>query len=249
MKHGNIDGLLQSVLDLETARRGNVLEVDAAEGRRDQFDRLDDLAGVLSVEADREGVDAGELLEQHRLALHHRHRRLGPDVAEAEDRAAVGDDGDGVLLDRVLERLRAVGVDVLADPRHAGCVGHREVVARLQRVLVLDRDLAAAVHLHRAIDVVEDLGAAGRPDRPQDPLPVLAVAGVDRELAHPFSLAAGARNQIDSLELTPCLGDHSCQFPERLLPRVELDPDRDAVLSADGHSEHRIRFAVAARAS
>ena len=78
-------------------------------------DRLDDLLGVLGVEADREGVDLGELLEQHRLALHHRHRRLRADVAEPEHGAAVGDDGDGVLLDRVLEGLGAVGVDVLAD--------------------------------------------------------------------------------------------------------------------------------------
>ena len=52
----------------------------------------------------------GELLEQHRLALHHRHRRLGADVAEAEHGAAVGDDGDGVLLDRELEGLGAVVV-------------------------------------------------------------------------------------------------------------------------------------------
>ena len=177
----------------------------------------------------------GELLEQHRLALHHRHRRLGADVAEAEHGAAVGDDGDGVLLDRVLEGLGAVGVDVLADPGDARRVGHREVVARLQRVLVLDRDLAAAVHLHRAVDVVEDLGAAGRADRPQDPLPVLAVLGVDRELAHPLALAAGARHEVDALQLPARLGDRRGQFAQRLLPRVELDPDRDAVLGADGH--------------
>jgi hypothetical protein len=31
-------------------------------------------------------------------------------------------------------------------------------------------------------------------------------------------------------------------LPERLLPRVELDPDRDAVLGADGHGGYRIRF-------
>ena len=41
-------------------------------------------------------VDAAELLEQHRLALHDRHRGLGADVAEAEHRGAVGDDGHGV---------------------------------------------------------------------------------------------------------------------------------------------------------
>ena len=69
---------LQPVLDLEAARRRDVLEVDAAEAGRDALDGLDDLVGVLGVQADREGVDAGELLEEHRLALHDRHRRLGP---------------------------------------------------------------------------------------------------------------------------------------------------------------------------
>ena len=63
-----------------------------------------DLVGVVRVQADRERVDAGELLEQAALALHHRHRRTRSDVAEAEHRGAVGHDGDGVALDRVLER-------------------------------------------------------------------------------------------------------------------------------------------------
>ena len=64
---------------------------------------------------------------------------------------------------------------------------------------------------------------------------MLAIAGVDREFAHPFALAAGAGHEVDALQLAAGLGDRSGQFPERLLPRVELDPDRDAVLSADGH--------------
>ena len=74
---------LQPVLDLEAARGGDVLEVDAAEAGRDRLHRRDDLVDVLGVEADRERVDAAELLQQHRLALHHRHRRARADVAEA----------------------------------------------------------------------------------------------------------------------------------------------------------------------
>ncbi len=95
--------VLQALLDLEAARRRDVLEVDPAERRRDQLDRAHDLIGVRRVEADREGVDVGELLEQAALALHHRHRRERPDVAEPEHGGAVGDDRDRVALDRVLE--------------------------------------------------------------------------------------------------------------------------------------------------
>ena len=64
---------------------------------------------------------------------------------------------------------------------------------------------------------------------------MLAVLGVDRELAHPLALAAGARHEVDALQLPARLGDRRGQLAQRLLPRVELDPDRDAVLGADGH--------------
>ena len=77
-KTGMSSSLLQLLLDLEAARRGDVLEVDAAERGRDQLDGPHDLVGVGRVQADRERVDAGELLEQAALALHHRHRRAGP---------------------------------------------------------------------------------------------------------------------------------------------------------------------------
>src|SRR5215218_5530425 len=50
VEDGDVEGLLEPVLDLEAARGGDVLEVDAAEGRRHQFDRADDLVGVLGVE-------------------------------------------------------------------------------------------------------------------------------------------------------------------------------------------------------
>ena len=133
VEHRDIELRLEAILDLEAARRRDVLEVDAAEGRRDQLDVAHDLVGVGRVEADREGVDAGELLEQAALALHHRHRRARADVAEAEHRRAVGDDRHRVALDRVLEGLVLVFGDRLADARHARRVGHREVVARLQR--------------------------------------------------------------------------------------------------------------------
>ena len=43
-------------LDLEAARRRDVLEVDAAEGRRDARDGLDDLVDVGGAEHDRDGV-------------------------------------------------------------------------------------------------------------------------------------------------------------------------------------------------
>ena len=64
-------------------------------------------------------VDAAELLEQHRLALHHRHRGGRPDVAEAEHGGAVGDDGDRVGHPGVVPGHRGIRGDRLADPGDA----------------------------------------------------------------------------------------------------------------------------------
>ena len=114
-------------------------------------------SGSLRVQADRERVHAGELLEQAALALHHGHRRRRTDVAEPEHSAAVGDDRDGVALDRVLEGAPGVLGDRQRHARDARRVEHREVVARLQRVLVVLFDLAAHVQQERAVGRVDHL--------------------------------------------------------------------------------------------
>ncbi len=124
----DVEGRLQALLDLEALRGGDVLEVDPAEHGGQADHGLDDLVGVAHVEADREAVDAGELLEQERLALHHRQGRLRADVAEAEHGRAVGDDGDRVLLDGQVVHARRVGGDDVAHPGHTRRVGHGQVV-------------------------------------------------------------------------------------------------------------------------
>jgi hypothetical protein len=120
MKDRDVELRAQPPFDLKAARRGDVLEVDASEGRGHRCDEGDDLIDVLGVDAQREGVDAAELLEQHRLALHHRHRRGRADVAEAEHGGAVGDDGHRVALDGQRPGLDRVPMDRHRDPRDAG---------------------------------------------------------------------------------------------------------------------------------
>ena len=134
VEHRDVEQFGEPALDLEAARRGDVLEVDAAEDRRDVDHRLDDLVDVLGGEAERKGVDVAELLEEHRLALHHRDRRVRADVAETEHGAAVADDRHGVALDgEVPDAARILG-DGEADPRDPGRVDHRQVVTRADRV-------------------------------------------------------------------------------------------------------------------
>jgi hypothetical protein len=102
-------------------------------------------------------------------------------------------------------------------------------------------DLALLVHLEGAIGEAEHPSAARGADRAQDLLPVLRAVRIDRELADPLALRPGAGNQVNRLERAAGLSDLGRELPERLLARVELDADRDAVLSGGCHGARRIR--------
>jgi hypothetical protein len=132
VEHGDVELALEALLDLEAARGRDVLEVDAAEDGRDGLHDHHDLVHVLGVEAEREGVDAGELLEDERLAFHDRLGCAGADVAQAQHRGAVRHHRDRVLLDGQRVGLLGVVVDGHADPRHPRRVGHGQIVAGLE---------------------------------------------------------------------------------------------------------------------
>jgi hypothetical protein len=129
-------------LDVEALGGLDVLEVDAAHGGLEELAELDDVLGILGTDLDVEDVDVGELLEEVPLAFHHRLAGEGADVAEAEDRGAVGHDRDQIALGGVLVGVVRVGLDLQAgfgDPRG---VGQREVALIGQRLGGDDRDLA-----------------------------------------------------------------------------------------------------------
>ena len=167
-----------------------------------------------------------ELLEQHRLALHHRHRRLGPDVAEPEHRRPVAHDRDRVLLDRQVPDLALVLGDREADPRDAGRVGHRQVVARLQRRLGRHLDLPAEVEQERAIGDVLDLDAGQAVHGGDDPLDVLRARGVDGDVADLLALLDA--HEIDRAEVAAGVADRAREVGERARAIVEVDTQRRA---------------------
>ena len=70
VKDGDVQGLRKPALYLKAARRGDVLQVYAAERGRGGLHRGDDLVRVLRIQTERDGVHAAELLEEQGLALH-----------------------------------------------------------------------------------------------------------------------------------------------------------------------------------
>jgi len=127
VEDGNLHALAQLALDVEAVRCLDVFEVDAAEGGLQGGDDFHQLVWVLLVDLDVEHIDAGELLEEHALAFHHRLGRQRADVAQAQHGGAVGDDGHQVAPAGVLEGVDRVGHDFFTRGRHTGRVGQRQV--------------------------------------------------------------------------------------------------------------------------
>ena len=123
----DVAALLERLLDLEALGRLDVLEVDAAERRREQLAEADHLFRVFGFDLDVEHVDVGETLEQDALALHHRLAGQRADIPEAEHGGPIGHDRDEVALVGVLVGELGVLGDVEARLRHARCVGQRQI--------------------------------------------------------------------------------------------------------------------------
>jgi hypothetical protein len=152
----------------------------------------DDVVDRVGVQADRERVDVREALEEGGLALHDGHRGERAEVAEAQDRGAVGDDGDGVALDGQAPSVLGVLGDRLDDAGDARGVDHREVVAVTDRELRLDGELAAQVREEGAVGDLAELHALQALQRLDDLHRVVVPAGEDGDVRpHPLGPGGG----------------------------------------------------------
>ena len=102
VENRDVESSLQRALYFKAARRGYILEVDAAETAGEERNGLHNLVHVMRAHAERDRVHAAEFLEEDALPLHDGHSSLRPDIAEAEHSRPVGDDGDGVPTAREL---------------------------------------------------------------------------------------------------------------------------------------------------
>ena len=127
VKYRDLHARLELRLDLEAFRTLDVLEVDAAECRLQRGHGLDHAVDGIGGDFDVEHVDAGELLEQNRLALHDRFRCQRTDIAEAEHGSAIGDDRDKIGAGGQRCRFRRIFGNRGAGGSHPRRIGQRKV--------------------------------------------------------------------------------------------------------------------------
>ena len=142
VEDGDVAGLLEAALDLEAARRRDVLEVHAAKATGKQLHGAHDLVHVVGANAQGEGVHIGEGLEERALALHDGHARLGANVAQAENSGAIGHHGDEVPATGVLIREARVLLNLQARNGNARRIRHGKLLRRADLGPAHDLDLA-----------------------------------------------------------------------------------------------------------
>ena len=228
-KTGMSNSALRRVLDREAGRRRDVLEVDAAVGRREGPADGDELLGVLGLDAHGVAVDVAEALEEHRLALHDRHAGRSADVAQPEHGGAVGDDRDHVALEGQVLRPLGVGCDRPGNRRDARAAELVEV--RLgQSPGGRELDLASLVKAEGPVPVVDHAHAVDSRCGSDDRLSLWRIAGVDDYVAHQRAVV---RDGLDSRDVATYARDRRDQPPEdRRLAGGGLDAKVDGVLSA-----------------
>jgi hypothetical protein len=158
--------------------------VDPAERRRDAHHRLDELVHVFGVYEYRHGRDAGELVVEDSLALHDRHRGHGPDISQAQNARPVRADRDAAPDHGQLARQRRVLDYGLARPRHPRCVHVAHVLHRPHRVGGLDHEFPALVLQKSPVTRPQYPDAVQLVQHPCDPLGLVAVLDLERDLAH-----------------------------------------------------------------
>ena len=126
----DVEQLAQPGLDLEAARRGDVLQVDPAVARGRWPRTISTISSVswVSRQTGQASTPANRL-NSAALPSITGSDAAGPDVAQAEHGRAVGDHGDRVALDGQPAGVVGVLRDRQADPGHAGGVGAGQVVA------------------------------------------------------------------------------------------------------------------------
>ena len=136
MKDRDGEHLFQFTFDLEAGGRRDIFQIEAAERgfesrcRRDQFIRIGAAFSIGNpVQADGDGIDVGEVFEQHRFTFHDRKPRFRTDIAQTEDGGTVTHDGDHIAAGGIFPDIFGVFLDRQTGLGDAGGVCQRKIIA------------------------------------------------------------------------------------------------------------------------
>jgi len=127
VEYRDIHPVAQRLLDDEAIGCGNIFQVDAAETGFHDLHGIDERIRILGVKFDIDRIDIGEALEQHRLALHHRFRGECAEIAQTQDRGAVGYHRNQIALCCIIIGFRGVFGDRPDRDGNAGRIGEAEI--------------------------------------------------------------------------------------------------------------------------
>ena len=127
VKDRNLHSFAQLGLDVKTLRCFDIFEVDAAKSRLQRRNDVDQFIRIVFGNFNVEHINAGELLEQHAFAFHHRFSRQRPDIAKAQDRRAISDHSNQIGT-RGVQSCRAWIADYFIACRgHPRRIGQRQI--------------------------------------------------------------------------------------------------------------------------
>ena len=141
MHHRDVHLFAQGLLDNEAFGRGDIFQIDAAEAGFHQRHGIDEGFRVFGVEFEIDRIHIGETLEQDGLAFHHRLRRERAQIAEAQDRSAVGNHRHEVGPCGIARRILGIGGNRLDRGRNARRIGQRQIALGRHGLARNDLDL------------------------------------------------------------------------------------------------------------
>jgi hypothetical protein len=121
--HGNVEGLLEALFDVEAFRSLDILEVDTTESGGYALNSLAELLRVFLCNLDIEHVDTAIDLKEQTFTLHNGLTAHGTDITKAKYGCAVRDNGNEVTLIGILIRCIRIFLNLKTGLSNNGRVG------------------------------------------------------------------------------------------------------------------------------
>ena len=123
MHHGDIEVLLQTLLDIEAFRSLDVFKVNTAKSRCDTLYCLTEFYGILLVDFDIEDIDSAVNLEEQTFAFHYGLTAHGTNITKSEHGGTIRDNGHQIAFVRIAVGIIRVGLNFQTRICHAWRVG------------------------------------------------------------------------------------------------------------------------------